>query len=163
MSVATSKKLSEKRGDARLRDLGRRRLALPHPCPKVLQPRHFLRLSETYAKHKVQKIHYQIISACLRYDCKDLTALENTAGPKGCLQYFLGDSTGAGILDNFGIAVSTSSPTYGTSTQHLQNQDYNICIRYSTTVVCQLKMSRGVGKGGALWKIYTHTNPERAV
>ena len=48
LSVATSKKLSEILEANRLRDLGRRSLALPCPCPRVLQPRHSLRQSDTY-------------------------------------------------------------------------------------------------------------------
>ena len=48
LSVATSKKLSEILEENRLRDLGRRSLALPCPCPRVLQPRHFSRQSDTY-------------------------------------------------------------------------------------------------------------------
>ena len=62
------------------------------------------------------------------YDCKDLTMLENTAGPKGCLQYHLGSSTGTGRIDNFNY-VGASWPASPTSPQHLINQEYNICMR----------------------------------
>merc|ERR1719367_2503244 len=65
------------------------------------------------------------------YDCKDMTALENTAGPKGCLQYHLGSSTGTGRIDNFNYVgnLATTATTSPTSPQHLINQDYTICMR----------------------------------
>ena len=47
--MATSKKLWEILGANRLREPGRCSLALPRPCQKVLQPRQFLRLSDTDA------------------------------------------------------------------------------------------------------------------
>jgi len=86
-----------------------------------------------------------------QYDCKDMTALENTAGPKGCLQYFLGDSSGTGILDNFGHAVSTTSSTYDGATTHLQNQDYNICIRRhaKSTRICYARIVDSAGTATA--------------
>lgn len=65
------------------------------------------------------------------HDCKDMTMLENTAGPKGCLQYHLGSSTGTGRIDNFGFPGATAAyPTaLNEQTTHLQNQYYSICIR----------------------------------
>lgn len=65
-----------------------------------------------------------------QYDCKDMTNLENTAGPKGCLQYHLGSSTGEGRIDNFNYVGASWPTTIGTTgVQHLINQEYNICIR----------------------------------
>ena len=64
-----------------------------------------------------------------QYDCLDMTALENTAGPKGCLQYHLGDAAGAGRIDNFGFVGTGAPAMIGATVTHLQNQQYNICIR----------------------------------
>merc|ERR1711902_287079 len=64
-----------------------------------------------------------------QYDCVDMTALENTAGPKGCLQYHLGDAAGAGRIDNFGYVGANFPAAIGATVTHLQNQNYNICIR----------------------------------
>lgn len=64
------------------------------------------------------------------HDCVDKTRLENTAGPKGCLQYHLGTSTGTGRIDNFGFPGAATYPTaLLAATTHLQNQKYNICMR----------------------------------
>jgi len=65
--------------------------------------------------------------AVTQYDCIDTTLLENTAGPKGCLQYMTGDKNGAGRIDNFGSDITLT--TFGASVTHLANQKYNICIR----------------------------------
>merc|ERR1712242_12466 len=65
--------------------------------------------------------------AVTQYACIDTTLLENTAGPKGCLQYMTGDKDGAGRIDNFGSDISLT--TFGTTITHLANQQYNICIR----------------------------------
>ena len=67
--------------------------------------------------------------AVTQYACIDTTLLENTAGPKGCLQYMTGDKDGAGRIDNFGSDISLT--TFGTTVTHLANQQYNICIRYN--------------------------------
>ena len=66
--------------------------------------------------------------AVTQYSCVDTTLLENTAGPKGCLQYMTGDKDGAGRIDNFGSDITLT--TFGASVTHLANQQYNICIRY---------------------------------
>ena len=66
--------------------------------------------------------------AVTQYSCIDTTLLENTAGPKGCLQYMTGDKNGAGRIDNFGSDPTLT--TFGASVTHLANQQYNICIRY---------------------------------
>lgn len=75
-----------------------------------------------------------------QHDCKDLTVLETTAGPKGCLQYFLGDANGAGRIDNFGYpGTGFATPeTFGGAVTHLQNQQYTICIRrfMQSTRIC---------------------------
>jgi len=71
-----------------------------------------------------------------QYDCTDMTLLENTAGPKGCLQYHLGNGAatgatapdGTGSIDNLGFPADTTATLDGATT-HLQNQNYNICIR----------------------------------
>ena len=65
--------------------------------------------------------------AVTQYSCVDTTLLENTAGPKGCLQYMTGDKDGAGRIDNFGSDITLT--TFGASVTHLANQQYNICIR----------------------------------
>jgi len=65
-----------------------------------------------------------------QYDCVDMTALENTAGPKGCLQYHLGDMNGAGNLDNFGyVGTPPANEAIGNTVTHLQDQNYKICMR----------------------------------
>merc|ERR1712241_1242672 len=59
-----------------------------------------------------------------------MTALENTAGPKGCLQYHLGDMNGAGNLDNFGyVGTPPANEAIGNTVTHLQDQNYKICMR----------------------------------
>merc|ERR1719229_1435508 len=68
--------------------------------------------------------------AVTQYDCLDMTALENTAGPKGCLQYHLGDAAGAGNLDNFGyVGTPPANEAIGNTVTHLQDQNYKICMR----------------------------------
>jgi len=60
------------------------------------------------------------------------------AGPPGCLQYFTG-STGYVSSFNFpSIATLGASTTTSAATTHLNNQQYNICIRRETgmTQIC---------------------------
>ena len=54
---------------------------------------------------------------------------EDEAGPPGCLQYYTGT---IGLFKNFGYpTTNTKATAAGTaeSTTHLQNQNYQICIR----------------------------------
>jgi len=57
-----------------------------------------------------------------QYTC----AQEDKAGPPGCLQYFTGTT---GLVKSFGYLTSNSASTTGATTTHLQNQNYQICVR----------------------------------
>ena len=52
---------------------------------------------------------------------------EDEAGPRGCLQYFK-DTTGTVKSFNFNPS-NTAAAAIDTSTTHLQNQHYDICVR----------------------------------
>jgi len=90
--------------------------------------------------------------AVTQYDCVDMTALENTAGPEGCLQYHLGDKDGAGRVDNFGYPGVSWPTTIGSAVTHLQDQKYNVCIRRhakSTTICYTVVPAGAVAPGSA--------------
>merc|ERR1712141_467738 len=54
---------------------------------------------------------------------------EDLGGPPGCLQYYTGTT---GLVKNFGYpSANTASSTAATST-HLQNQNYQACVRRSS-------------------------------
>ena len=57
-----------------------------------------------------------------QYTC----AQEDLAGPPGCLQYHTGVT---GLFKSFGYLTSNSATATSSSTTHLQNQNYQVCIR----------------------------------
>ena len=57
-----------------------------------------------------------------QYTC----AQQDEAGPPGCLQYYTATT---GLFKNFGYPSSNTASTTADSTTHLQNQNYDICIR----------------------------------
>jgi hypothetical protein len=59
-----------------------------------------------------------------QYNCGE----EDSSGPPGCLQWY---TQTANTIQNFAFptAITSSSTTITTTTTHLNNQNYNICIR----------------------------------
>ena len=58
-----------------------------------------------------------------QYTC----AQEDLGGPPGCLQFFTGST---GLVKTFGYPTSnTNTAVQAASSTHLQNQNYNICVR----------------------------------
>lgn len=57
-----------------------------------------------------------------QYTC----AQEDEAGPPGCLQYHTGTT---GLFKSFAYLTSNTAAATSTSTTHLQNQNYQVCIR----------------------------------
>jgi len=59
-----------------------------------------------------------------QYTCQN----RYSGGPPGCLQYFYDQGLSkTGVMSNFGF--DRSSTSIGSTTTHLSNQQYNICIR----------------------------------
>jgi len=54
---------------------------------------------------------------------------EDLGGPPGCLQYYTGTT---GVVTTFGYLSSNSATTTSASTTHLQNQNYQVCVRRSS-------------------------------
>jgi len=59
-----------------------------------------------------------------QYTCGEM----DSSGPPGCLQWY---TSTANLIQNFGFptSVTSSTTTVGTTVTHLNNQNYNICIR----------------------------------
>jgi len=59
-----------------------------------------------------------------QYNCGQ----EDSSGPPGCLQWY---TQTANTIENYGFptSVTSSTTTVGTTVTHLNNQNYNICIR----------------------------------
>ena len=57
-----------------------------------------------------------------QYNCGQ----EDLAGPPGCLQYYTGST---GLVKSFGYLTSNTDSTTSEATTHLQNQNYNVCVR----------------------------------
>jgi len=57
-----------------------------------------------------------------QYTCSQ----EDEAGPPGCLQYLTGIT---GIVKSFGFSTSNTATSTAVTTTHLQNQNYQICVR----------------------------------
>ena len=51
---------------------------------------------------------------------------EDEAGPPGCLQYYTGST---GLVKSFGYLTSNTNAATSEATTHLQNQNYNVCVR----------------------------------
>merc|ERR1712029_1140889 len=54
---------------------------------------------------------------------------EDLGGPPGCLQYYTGTT---GVVTTFGYLSSNTATTTSSSTTHLQNQNYQVCVRRSS-------------------------------
>ena len=57
-----------------------------------------------------------------QYTCAE----EDIGGPPGCLQYYTGTT---GLVKTFGYLTSNSATATSSSTAHLQNQNYEVCVR----------------------------------
>ena len=51
---------------------------------------------------------------------------EDEAGPPGCLQYYTGTT---GLVKTYAYGTSNTASSTSESTTHLQNQNYNVCVR----------------------------------
>jgi len=72
---------------------------------------------------------------------------EDEAGPPGCLQYYTGTS---GTIKNFGFPTSITAATGATTTTtHLSNQLYSMCIRRASGMcyICYIPFNSGVTTG----------------
>ena len=57
-----------------------------------------------------------------QYTCAE----EDIGGPPGCLQYYTGTT---GLVKTFGYLTSNSATATSATTAHLQNQNYEVCVR----------------------------------
>ena len=83
-----------------------------------------------------------------QYTCSQ----EDVAGPPGCLQYH---TSITGLVKNFGYPSSNSATVTDGSTTHLQNQNYQICIRRASGKDCNLSYVNQPSIQGAQANSYT--------
>ena len=77
-------------------------------------------LIPTYKRHDT---YFKNVS--LQYTCGQ----EDLGGPPGCLQYYTGTT---GVVTNYGYHSSNTATTTSASSTHLQNQNYQVCVRRSS-------------------------------